>query len=524
MNPPLSTFTQRFPRFCGIVALIFALLAAAFNAIAGLFYTADIEVDPLVSNVHVVLHADTVWLNLLVLLLAVAALLLLTRVPITKKAARAFSLAVVLFVGVAGALWVSAAHCEPYADGRHTVEAAKAFINGGWYYEEYFKNYPFQLGWTLFEELFFRIFGTHSQGLLPYLNVAFLLLSYIAILRMCRIITSDPRVEFITGFLLALFLQPIFFCSWYYGNLPGFAFAMWGTLLIASYLHRGGAGKLVWAVLLLVIASVLKKNYCIFIIANAIVLLLYGLKDRKWLPIVATAALAALTVLAPIAVQKSYEARLNTAFGPGIPMTAWLAMGGHEDYRGPGWFDGTTALLETNGFDMEKTQAQLNADLNDQLDALLTDPVGRGIFYIRKTISQWNEPDFQSLWSSAVSDRSVPLHPLIRSMVYGTGNLKLKAYFNQYIQIIYVCFALGLWQMARKKPITPAALILPISFLGAFVYHVLFEAQSQYVLIYPAVMLPYCAYGLTLLGDRLPHKGLCVAPENGSDEPRKAIR
>ena len=179
-------------------------------------------------------------------------------------------------------------------------------------------------------------------------------------------------------------------------------------------------------------------------------------------------------------------------------------MGGHEDYCGPGWFDGTSALLETNDFDMEKTRAQLNADLRSQLRALTADPLGRSVFYIRKTISQWNEPDFQSLWSSAVSIRPIVLSPLVESMVYGEWNLRLKAYFNQYIQIIYACFLLGLWFAAGKRPVPLPVLVLPMAFFGAFVYHLLFEAQSQYVLVYLPVMLPFCAFGLTRLADKLP--------------------
>jgi len=46
-----------------------------------------------------------------------------------------------------------------------------------------------------------------------------------------------------------------------------------------------------------------------------------------------------------------------------------------------------------------------------------------------------------------------------------------------------------------------AVALLPLLILGGFSYHLLFEAKSQYTLLYYVMMFPYAAVGLVRAGD-----------------------
>lgn len=48
-----------------------------------------------------------------------------------------------------------------------------------------------------------------------------------------------------------------------------------------------------------------------------------------------------------------------------------------------------------------------------------------------------------------------------------------------------------------------AQLILPLTILGGLLYHMIFEAKSQYIYVYALFMIPLAARGLCMCGDML---------------------
>ena len=82
----------------------------------------------------------------------------------------------------------------------------------------------------------------------------------------------------------------------------------------------------------------------------------------------------------------------------------------------------------------------------------------------------------------------------------------LEAYMNVFQQVLYLLACVGLAGTIRRKP-GSLQLLLPLYVLGGVLYHVLFEAKSQYAYIYMLLTLPSSALGLELLAQgvgRLP--------------------
>jgi len=69
-------------------------------------------------------------------------------------------------------------------------------------------------------------------------------------------------------------------------------------------------------------------------------------------------------------------------------------------------------------------------------------------------------------------------------------------------QALYLLSALGLFQCLRMKRRT-VLLILPVTVLGGFLYHMIFEAKSQYIFVYAMYLIPLAALGLAVLSDGL---------------------
>ena len=66
-------------------------------------------------------------------------------------------------------------------------------------------------------------------------------------------------------------------------------------------------------------------------------------------------------------------------------------------------------------------------------------------------------------------------------------------------QALYLLSAVGVWRIWRDGRRSAASLILPVTVLGGFLYHMLFEAKSQYIYTYAVYLLPLAAQGLCTL-------------------------
>ena len=65
---------------------------------------------------------------------------------------------------------------------------------------------------------------------------------------------------------------------------------------------------------------------------------------------------------------------------------------------------------------------------------------------------------------------------------------------NVYQQFVFLALLLGLIRLGKKKDLLRC--LLPLILLGGLLYHLLFEAKSQYAMPYFVLILPIAAYGL----------------------------
>ena len=121
-------------------------------------------------------------------------------------------------------------------------------------------------------------------------------------------------------------------------------------------------------------------------------------------------------------------------------------------------------------------------------------------FFSKKILSQWNEPEFESIWVSKVKSHTVPVDGGLGKAVYeGSLGQLLALHFNLYMQIVYLLFAVGIYLMFINKKTNIETMLLPLVALGGFGYHLLFEGKSQYVLTYIPLLIPVAAYALNAI-------------------------
>ena len=494
-----------------MVALI-SLIAFGFLSLASLIQTCHVDIfytkD---NNEHVSFLNDNILINLVILAVLIVLALLLMRAKVSRKTVFWVTLGAILFNAGIGVWWVLVSHAHPSADSGQIISAAQRLMQGqarALSVAEYFQIYPYQTGFLLFAEGFLRLFGANNILAFQLSNPVYVCISVVAIVLIAKELFNDPKIELFTALLAALCFQPALLSTFLYGTLPGMALAIWSIYFVVRSIRNGKLLPLIPAMLLIALAILLKKNFWIVLIAEGIMLLLFIIRSKKAILLIGLTGMMALSAVVPSLVQSFYETRSRESFGKGTPQMAWLVTGFNDSSLAPGWYNSyTSSVLRKNDFDYEKTLALCKADFIERVELFASRPIYLASFFYYKVTSQWNEPEFQSIWSSAASrvPNAIPrASDFVLSLGEGTASDVIHEYFNQLMQFVYVAMAFSFWMLLRKKSERDEArMIIPLILIGAAIYHALFEAKSQYAIIYIYMMLPYAAFGIKMLSDRL---------------------
>lgn len=477
---------------CGLLGILFLFLSAA-----GVLSTSVLDPANFVEE-HILYPHDSVILNLL----TVAAFLLLLKLlkPYAKSIhPQIATIVLITYTTLIGAVWVMAVKSIPAADSGAIVNAAKAFIKGSYAplqsADSYFRYYPFQLSFTFVCEVLMRIFGTDNYVALGIVNLICLDAAYIALIQLSKLVFNNKKIELLTIFLLGGCLQPVLFTTFIYGNIMGLAFAMWAVVFEILYIKSGKKYQMLFSSVFIAMAATAKLNYLIVLVAMSIILLLNFLKTKKGLTPLWIPCAVALTLGCNQLILSGYESRAGTELGNGVPQILWTAMGLQESFMAPGWYNGyTIKTFKNNNFSRDAATRQAREDIQERLAYFSANPREALIFFINKILSQWNEPTYESIWVSQVKKHQSPVPLFVESVYTGRLGKYLHAYLNVYQQIILMGFFIALFSRLKKQD--ECFIFLPLIVLGGFLYHLINEAKSQYILIYFVMLVPYAAYGL----------------------------
>lgn len=525
----------------GMLLIAVLLLAAMlFLAVGAVVLTTDMNMNNAVLEC-VEFRWDAWALNLLILAVFLTGCTFLSRKLSLQKehksnAARLPALFLFIWILLAGVLWILMSQSAPTNDSLIVTRAGVSMANGDAHYiaeSYYFRYFPFQLGYVLWTELWSYILFLNETWYLPLelINVLCLAAAEAGLVLITDRLFQRFRLTLLTAGALALFVQPVIFCSFLYGNIPGFCFAVWGMYLFIVYCRSERLRYAIGSAVLLSVSVGLKLNNMIVWLAVLLIGLLRGIAagidGRTRLRRFSAVLLIAAVVLGLKGFgQWQYEKRTGKDFGDGIPMVCWMALGLHESGIGPGWYTPTYTVTNfgQSGENRAESSAFAIKAIRERLEYFKERPADAIRFFARKGLSQWNETSFQSIWNNQVRGQYGE-RVGIAAYVCGEGEHAVKILMDQYVQLIYAGMLFAVIRLLRVKD--PVMLLFPLVILGGFMYHELFEAKSQYVLTYVVLMIPYAVYGFqgaasTVL--RLVRRLKCrrlwkVLPDQGKKNP-----
>lgn len=497
-----NTLKEKFSRFCAGGVLVMELCFMAVLTVmsfAGTVYVTTGGGDGEVVS----FAADNLPVN--ILLCAAFFALLLFLLHISKKiSARALTNVLVLFSLAVSSAFVCSAKLQPAQDSYiitfFSAQAAKGDYS---YYHEYFRFFPFQLGFALYEELFFRLFNLVLPNVpegfaalsLQLFNVLYTALTFFVLVKISRVLFKNERAEKLTAIMLFFCFQPMLFTTFMYGNIPSLAFAVSAAWMFLLFEESGETKYALLCTAFIALASLLKLNTLIFVVAISIIWMISIIKKPALKPALLLVLMIAAVLVVKGVPQKYYEGKMGEELGGGIPQSGWLAMGLNEGQSASGWYDPTytTTAFIASGYDTQAAAETAKTAVRARLDEFAQDPAEAAAFFARKFSSQWNDPAYESLWINQVRS-SYSTSGKLYDLVCNTCPDGIYAFMNIFQQCVFAAFTAGLVMLLKKRGINCA--LLPLVILGGMLYHIMFEAKSQYALGYFLLMMPTAAFAL----------------------------
>lgn len=439
---------------------------------------------------------------------------------LNKKILKKIPSLAMLFIILSGCIlvfivWINAMRLNPETDQKMIHDMAIALLENNisnfTSKAQYLFLYPFQFGLTLFVSIVYKIFGTNYLYI-EYINAFCSIINMIILYYISKMIFKNENIQKILVILLGGFsLYWMFFNVHFYGNIIGLTLALVALLFTLLYLEKNKFYYLIFSGIFIALSIIIKSNYNIFLCGIILILLLDIIK--KWN--LKTLIIIPAFIVSYFAINLSYNiafdkiTNLDTSTS-GVPMISYIYMGMSEpDDLSCGWYNSATInLFRENNYDVEKTSSQSKKLIENRLIYFLQNPKEFINYYSEKIGSTWLNPTFQTIWCSLPGVRYryyeeyanyISYHGKALSMVGGNLAKLEEKYFDIYQIIIFVFAGLGLFKISKTADLKQA--IIPIIFIGGFVFHILWETKAIYVIQYYFVLLPYAAFGINYLID-----------------------
>lgn len=495
MGATMMEFCSRFLKFTLII--IFSFLTVSSLLVTQSCFAPGVDE---LSNVPVYKLHDNILLHLAAVFIFCMIIYLLNiltdkKTSITdfwRKNKILFRIAAAAIAFLASFIMLSDGSRSPYGDQAQVYGAAMCFNSGNYINLSpggYLDIYPHQLGYVAFLQILFKITGSNSYFMVQVINCLFIAGTIFTLCLLLDDLTDKAAVQ-IVGTSLAILLLPLYlYASLLYGDVPSYLFSLLFLHHFVKGLKNGRSIYLILCVPEIALAVLFKKNSVIMLLAAVIVLTVHSLVTKRRSLILLLLALCLLPVSLPKLVEAYYSNVSGYEVSGGIPAISWIAMGTLEEGC-PGWFNNypVPAYYEA-GYDRQLASEMALEKLGERLHYFKEDPIYAVSFWKRKISTQWNDPFFYS-YGIIFTDETTP-HGLTGFIIgHSSGIMVLLSLLQN---IIYS--GAFIYFISRKDKTNVYMLLPEVCILGEFLFSMIWEANSRFIIPYYIIMIPLACMG-----------------------------
>ena len=475
------------------------------------------------ANEYTYYTRDYFWLHILILAALAAFIYFLVNRRIlqhinayytrNKKAYIKARNMCLIIIGIIGAAWVLLTQSHAGADQYYVLKAAEGLRNGDYsafQYDGYIAKYTNQIGLLFIEYLIGFIVGDYNYIFWQLLNVVMVVFTYKLFSDILALFNMPQLACLLAPVSGILFFPWTLYSVFIYGNVAGLFFAAlsfkYALLFIGSADEKCSVKYLLISGLAMMLSVMVKNNYLIFMIALIIYTVAEMLRRRNIQIILLSFAVIAgfcmQAVIPKLVIEKITGCDLNN----GASSWAWIDMGLRPNAGttyADGWYNGQiAALYENNGYDTKKEAVAAKEEIKAYLELYRNDSKALVSFLSKKVASQWNNPEFQCFWITNVRGTNIRQSSLITGILSVKDNSAHMNYLNILQSLILFGSLIYAIDAFFRKSFAGTT-VLPLTFIGGFIFHIFWEGKCQYTLPYFMILIPLCIMGYNNMAKRI---------------------
>lgn len=505
MNREKNSFgtgsAKGFELLCNRMVLVLGILAFLPLVYYSMCYTERfIEGTEIMQTLRDSVAANLIGLLLFAMILAALRVLMSHMGDRRKLLVRIFKIATLVYAAIVCIVCVAIVPEQPYADADILCQVAALLKEGDYSTMNppgYMSYNPHQFGLIFVLQILYGIFGQGNYVAFEYLNALCIPLLVYAGYKILELISENEVVLIFYCVMMSACLPLFLYVLHVYGEVSSTTFCMvlmWQTL---RYCKGRSQWSVLWMILSAVFANMTRMNSMIVVIAVAIVLGIHGITNRRLQVIVVIAGLFLSVFAVNEGIKKYYEMQTGIEVRKGIPHASYIMMGLQDTPAGPGWFNGTNyAELQKYNYEYEPTQKAAMVYIGERITELWEDKAAAADFVKRKLLTQWNAPDYNVLFTTgSFTCAAEELPAMVHAVYFGNCKAGVEKFMDRYQFVLYVGLVICLMGLLfRKTPIENQLLL--ISMIGGFLFSIMWEAMSRYILPYMVFSIPLASMGL----------------------------
>lgn len=392
-------------------------------------------------------------------------------------------------------VWINYRNLAPVGDQLSAYQAAQTLYesdgenlaNSG-----YMERYPQQITLSYVWSIIFRICSTSSFKVIQYMNAIFNAISIVAILLIIGQLSKKYKTNKWLGIaLIGTFASLPLLSTFVYGDVSGLALSLLSIYFIMKYGETDKIRFIVLSAVLMAFSYILRMNNLIFIIAIFIYLFLELIKKKRnakeiLIKIALIASFILITILPAQVIKQYITNKFSLNLDNAIPTTCFLYMGMTDGYRQSGWYNDNGAWAWDNP--VSEANEMYKTAIKDRVKFFATNPFELIKFYFQKTASMWSENTYASIWYNSSFNISDGNKDLQKDEWIISKKENIAMYQKALILIIFGVSIVVLIQ--NRKNLSNELILLVTIFIGGFLFHVMWEAKSRYIIPYIIVLIP----------------------------------
>lgn len=481
---------------------IIGIICLSIVTILNIIYTAYLDKD---EHIHIL--NNSIFYILGIVVLGIFIILIthfidknLNENTCEVKRKKIFKISIIVYI-VINILWLLLVNPLVVGDQTHVCNIAQWFYNDD--LEEHLPNltyakiplsdymhlYKQQISLAFIYSIFFRAIKFDIMESLRVIN----LIANIAIIFALYKINNQLSKKYQTNktrllFFILTFMSIIMLSTFIYGDIPSIALGLFSVYFIMKYIENREVKYSIFASICMMIAYMMRMNILIFIIAIVMYLIFNFFKDIKksnfkenLVNFAVILIYIIISIFPAVIVQNFYINKYDLDKEKNYPITSYLLMGVSESDRGNGWYNEKTAEYALKN--PEKAAEEYKEYLKDRLLFFWENKGEAFDFYKQKITSMWAENTYSAVVNNTSNENRIERVTKILT-------------FYQKTLLIVMCICSITFLIQNRKNLNYEVILLVTIFIGGFLFHILWEAKSRYILPYIIILIPLASMKL----------------------------